>query len=118
MHWIHVACTDTWTLFHLDTKRGRVAMDAAGVLPGFRGVAVHDGLVVYRQYDQAGHGLCNAHHLRELAGIGDLTGQAWPVALAELLVELHVAVEANEGHRSHPVPGPTTRRPSPSATTP
>lgn len=94
LHWIHVACTDTWTLLHLDAKRGRVAMDAAGVLPGFRGVAVHDGLVVYRQYDQATHGLCNAHHLRELAGIADLTGQEWPTALAELLVEMHVAVQA------------------------
>ena len=68
-------------------------MDAAGILPRFTGVAVHDGLVVYRQYDQATHGLCNAHHLRELAGIGELTGQAWPTQLAELLVELHVAVQ-------------------------
>ena len=93
LHWIHVACTDTWTLFHLDTKRGRIAMDAAGVLPTFTGVAIHDGLVVYRQYDQATHGLCNAHHLRELAGIAELTGQAWPTALAELLTELHVAVQ-------------------------
>lgn len=93
LHWIHVACNDTWTLFHLDRKRGRVAMDAAGVLPDFRGVAVHDGLVVYRQYDQALHGLCNAHHLRELAGIAELTSQAWPTMLAELLVEVHVAVE-------------------------
>lgn len=93
LHWIHVACTDTWTLFHLNTKRGRIAMDAAGVLPAFKGVAVHDGLVVYRQYDQATHGLCNAHHLRELAGIAELTGQAWPTQLAELLVELHVGVE-------------------------
>ena len=64
LHWIHVACTETWTLFHLNTNRGRVAMDAAGVLPTFTGVAVHDGLAVYRQYDQAQHGLCNAHHLR------------------------------------------------------
>jgi len=93
LHWIHVACNDTWTLFHLDRKRGRVAMDAAGVLPDFGGIAIHDGLVVYRQYDQALHGLCNAHHLRELAGIAELTGQAWPTQLAELLVELHVAVE-------------------------
>ena len=93
LHWIHVACTDTWTLFHLDAKRGRTAMDTAGVLPTFTGVAVHDGLVVYRQYDQALHGLCNAHHLRELAGIGELTGQHWPAQLAELLVELHVAVQ-------------------------
>jgi transposase len=93
LHWIHVACNDTWTLFHLDRKRGRVAMDAAGVLPDFRGIAIHDGLVVYRQYEKALHGLCNAHHLRELAGIAELTGQAWPTQLAELLVELHVAVE-------------------------
>jgi hypothetical protein len=35
-------------------------MDAAGVLPGFRGIAIHDGLVVYRQYEKALHGLCNA----------------------------------------------------------
>lgn len=93
LHWIHVACNDTWTLLHLDKRRGRVAMDAAGVLPDFRGIAIHDGLVVYRQYDQAQHGLCNAHHLRELAGIAELTGQAWPTSLAGLLVELHVAVE-------------------------
>jgi transposase len=62
LHWIHVACNDTWTQFHLDRKRGRVAMDAAGILPAFRGVAIHDGLVVYRQYDQAVHGLCNAQY--------------------------------------------------------
>jgi transposase len=96
LHWIHVACNDTWTLLHLDRKRGRVAMDAAGVLPDFGGIAIHDGLVVYRQYDQATHGLCNAHHLRELAGIAELTGQVWPTQLAQLLVELHVAVEVTK----------------------
>ncbi len=93
LHWIHVACTDTWTLFHLDAKRGKTAMDAAGILPSFAGVAVHDGLAAYRRYEQASHGLCNAHHLRELAGMAELTGQAWTTELAELLVELHVAVE-------------------------
>ena len=89
-----MACNDTWTLLHVGRKRGRVAMDAAGVLPGFRGIAIHDGLVVYRQYDKAQHGLCNAHHLRELAGMAELTGQAWPTQLAELLVELHVTVQS------------------------
>jgi len=93
LHWIHVACTDTWTLFHLDAKRGKTAMDAAEILPSFTGVAVHDGLAAYRRYEQASHGLCNAHHLRELAGMAELTGQAWTTELAELLVELHVAVE-------------------------
>ena len=62
---------------------------------------IHDGLVVYRQYEKALYGLCNAHDLRELAGIAELTGKAWPTALAELLVELHVAVEiAKAGGRT------------------
>ena len=96
LHWIHVACNDTWTLLHPGRRRGRVAMDAAGVLPEFWGVAVHDGLVVYRQYDKAQHGLCNAHHLRELAGMAELTGQACPTQLAELLVVLHVTVQTTK----------------------
>lgn len=93
LRWVHVACTDRWTLYHLDDRRGKTAMDAAGVLPGFSGIAVHDGLAAYRQYDTAEHALCNAHHLRELAGIAQLTGQDWPTELADLLVEIHIAVE-------------------------
>ncbi|MGH8827404.1 MAG: IS66 family transposase [Jiangellaceae bacterium] len=93
LRWIHVAATDTFTLYHLANSRGRSAMDQAGVLPGFTGVAVHDGLVTYRQYTNATHALCNAHHLRELAGIGEMTGQGWPTALADLLVEIHVWVQ-------------------------
>jgi transposase len=90
--WIHVACTDTFTLYHLDRRRGKTAMDAAGILPSFTGVAVHDGLAAYRKYTAAEHALCNVHHLRELAGIGELTGQLWPAELAELLVEMNLAV--------------------------
>ncbi len=90
--WIHVACTDTFTLYHLDRRRGKTAMDAAGILPSFTGVAVHDGLAAYRKYTAAEHALCGAHHLRELAGIGELTGQAWPAQLAELLVEMNLTV--------------------------
>ena len=93
LRWIHVAATKDFTLYHLDDKRGRSAMDAAGVLPNFTGVAVHDGLVTYRRYTDATHGLCNAHHLREMAGIAEATGQDWPRHLADLLVQIHVAVQ-------------------------
>ena len=104
LHWIHVACTDTWTLFHLDATRGKTAMDAAGVLPTFTGVAVHDGWRAYKRYEQASHSLCNAHHLRELAGMAELTGQGWTTELAELLVKLHLAVELAKaaGHTKMP----------------
>lgn len=41
--WIHSASTDMLTLLSVHRKRGVEAMDAGGVLPGFTGVAVHDG---------------------------------------------------------------------------
>ena len=104
LHWIHVACNDIWTLLHLDRKHGRVAMDAAGVLPGFRGTAIHDGLAPYHQYNQALHGLCNAHHLRELAGITEQTSQAWPTRPAELLIELHVTVQITKANGKNKLP--------------
>jgi transposase len=91
--WVHVACTDRRTLYHLDAHRGQTALDAAGVLPHFTGIAVHDGWAAYRRYPQVTHALCNAHHLRELAGMAEVTGQSWPTALADLLVEAHVAVQ-------------------------
>jgi transposase len=54
---LEVACTDRYTLYHLDQRRGRTAMDAAGILPSFTGVAVHEGLAAYRQYTAAEHAL-------------------------------------------------------------
>jgi transposase len=103
LRWIHVACTGLFTFYHLDDKRGMSAIDAAGVLPGLCGVAVHDGHTPYRKYDVT-HGLCNAHHLRELAGIAEATGQAWPTKLADLLVEIYTSVETAKagGHTELP----------------
>jgi transposase len=102
--WIHGACTDRWTLYHLDPRRGKTAMDAAGILPSFTGVAVHDGLAAYRQYSAADHALCGVHHLRELTGIGELTGQSWATELAELLVEINLAVEVVRGNGGTALP--------------
>ena len=48
-------------------RRGTVAMDDMGVIAKMSGVAVHDGWKPYRAYEVV-HALCNAHHLRELAG--------------------------------------------------
>ena len=97
--WVHVAANSRYTLYHLADGRGKDSIDAGGVLPDFTGVAVHDGLAAYRKYDVA-HGLCGAHHLRELAGMGEATGQDWPAKLADLLVEIYKAVETakTDGH--------------------
>jgi transposase len=83
LHWVHSASTPLLSLFTVHAKRGKVAMDAAGVLPGFHGVAVHDGWSPYWRYDQASHALCAAHLLRELEAITDEPGQGWAAELAE-----------------------------------
>jgi transposase len=78
--WIHVACTDTLTLYHRAKGRGKDSINVGGVLPEFAtsgGVGVHDGLNSYQGYEMV-HGLCNAHHLRDLAGIAETTGAHWP----------------------------------------
>ncbi len=76
----------------MHASRGHDAIAAAGVLPVFTGVAVHDGYTPYRRYGSA-HGLCNAHHLRELAAIIDSdTTQTWAADLARLLCEINDTV--------------------------
>jgi transposase len=90
--WVHSASTETLSLFTVHASRGHDAIAAAGVLPVFTGVAVHDGYTPYRRYGSA-HGLCNAHHLRELAAIVDSdTTQTWAADLARLLCEINDTV--------------------------
>jgi transposase len=87
--WVHSASTETLSLFQVHASRGHDAIAAAGVLPVFAGVAVHDGYTPYRRYGLA-HALCNAHHLRELAGILDVDpGQGWAEAMIRLLCEIN-----------------------------
>src|SRR3954467_4578116 len=42
LHWLHVASNALFTALFCHRKRGKQATDAAGVLPGFTGIAVHD----------------------------------------------------------------------------
>jgi len=83
LHWVHSASTPLLSWFTVHPKRGVVAMDAAGVLPGFHGVAVHDGWSPYWRSPKAAHALCAAHLLRELEGVAELEGQGWAAELAE-----------------------------------
>jgi transposase len=69
--WVHSASSGKFTLITVHGKRGREAMDAAGVLPEFRGVLVHDCWAPYDTYAQLTHALCNAHVLRELQAVTD-----------------------------------------------
>ena len=85
--WLHVATTQTHVHYSVHEKRGYLAMDAAGILPNFKGIAIHDHWKSYWQYNDCEHALCNAHHLRELRYCEQLTGESWAIDLRKLLVE-------------------------------
>ena len=91
--WVHGASNDWLTLLDCHLRRGRVAMEDMGVLASMTGIAVHDGWRPYRKFSVT-HALCNAHHLRELAGVGVVWDQGWASDLADLLIEAKGAVEA------------------------
>ncbi|MCA1680956.1 MAG: IS66 family transposase, partial [Actinobacteria bacterium] len=90
--WVHSASTDKLTRYTAHPKRGCEAIDHAAVLPGFEGVAVHDGWQPYRSYTGCEHALCNGHHLRELVAAEE-AGHSWPLAMSCLLLEAKDAVE-------------------------
>jgi transposase len=92
LHWVHSASTAGLSLFTVHAKRGKLAMDAAGVLPAFGGVAVHDGWSPYWRYEVA-HALCGAHLLRELEAISNEPGQGWAAGMAELLVDAKLVAD-------------------------
>lgn len=92
--WLHVASTPRLTFYAAHQQRGRAALDAIGVVPHFRGRAVHDGLASYWQYAQCAHALCNAHHLRELTFVEEQLGQPWAKDLKAVLLDGKQAVDA------------------------
>lgn len=53
--WVHAASTPAATLYTCHARRGKEAMDAAGVLPAFTGIAVHDCWKPYWCYDTNTH---------------------------------------------------------------
>ena len=91
--WTHVASTEAVTYLEVHAKRGAKALDEIGILPEREGKAIHDGYRSYFQFPGVEHGLCNAHHLRELWFVHEQYGQDWAESLIHLLVEIKDAVE-------------------------
>lgn len=93
LHWVHVASSQLATLYTMDAKRGQEAMDEAGILPAFQGIAIHDHWFPYFAYSQMKHGLCNAHHLRELIFVHEQEKEDWARQMHDLLISANKEVE-------------------------
>jgi transposase len=92
LHWLHTVSTRFLTWYFAHKRRGREAMDAAGVLPNFQGRAVHDFWDSYLKYG-CDHGFCNAHLLRELTFLWEEQDQKWAKTMIDHLLAIKAAVD-------------------------
>lgn len=107
--WLHVTSTPLLTHYGSHAKRGAAAIKEIGILPDFSGRAIHDAWSPYFNYD-CNHGLCNAHHLRELTFVEEQMGQAWAKEMKNLLVEIKQAVEQAREHGESALPQVSQRQ--------
>jgi transposase len=96
--WVHSASWGKFVLVTVHAKRGKDGMKAAGILPFFTGIAVHDAWKPYDTFENvAGHALCGAHVLRELVAVtqtGTDLDRAWAQQAIDALLALDEAAEA------------------------
>jgi len=90
--WMHVASTARLTHYQIHPKRGSEAMNENGILNGYKGRSIHDFWKPYFKFSCT-HGLCNAHHLRELTFLYEEQGQQWAKDMIECLVGIKKAVD-------------------------
>ena len=62
--WVHNASNADYTFLSIHEKRGWAGMNAAGVLPFYHGIIVHDCWGSYWKYENVIHSICCAHLLR------------------------------------------------------
>ena len=85
LHWLHCACCGPWRYYSIQERRGEEGMDLMGVLPNFRGIAVHDFWSSYKKFKDVIHAMCCQHLERELVYAEETGNQAWAAKLRKLL---------------------------------
>jgi transposase len=93
LNWLHVTSIGSHTHYAVHPKRGQEAMKEIGILPMFKGRAVHDHWSSYFTFENCQHALCNAHHLRELQFVVDQYKQDWAQKMSQLLLDIKAEVE-------------------------
>jgi len=85
LKWGHVSSNKDFTHYAFHDKRGVEAINDIDILPGYRGVSVHDRYSSYDSY-LCDHALCNAHLLRDLKGLVE-DDKTWASQMIELLLK-------------------------------
>lgn len=88
-HWLHTFGNASYTHQFVHKKRGGNAHEPhLSILPEYRGWLIHDCYAFYFLFEEAKHGVCGAHLLRELKGLME-TGSAWAEKFHCFLLELY-----------------------------
>jgi transposase len=88
LHWLHNVSTCFLTYLAWHPKRGRLAMDAIGILPQYQGRIMRDRLSSYDHYN-CDQSICGAHLLRDLMAVWEQFKQKWARAMHRLLVAIN-----------------------------
>lgn len=101
LHWWHVASTPRLTQYFIHKKRGPEALNEWDIWRDFHGRLIHDAFPMYFSLN-CSHGLCNAHHLRELTFQYEECGQKWAKSMLDLLVEMNEFMQPYQEKGSRP----------------
>lgn len=91
--WLHVASNESLTYYHHSDKR-------KSLLDGLLGTVIHDHWKPYYQLENVSHGLCNAHHLRELNALIEAK-EHWAKKMKRFLL---LALRYRHGYKQEPIP--------------
>ena len=91
--WMHVICNFRATYAFISESRGFKAMLEGGTAFLKGSTLVHDFWRSYFLIDGVDHAMCNAHIIRELAGIFIFYKQEWALNALLLLLKIHDAKE-------------------------
>jgi transposase len=92
--WLHTASTDALTHYRVTATRGDIPFFTGGII-------VHDHFKPYYGLpDIIEHGLCNAHHLRELKALIEIEKEPWAKRMFRLLLKALAAVQAAKKNKA------------------
>jgi transposase len=90
--WCHVVSAKNLTYYAANSRRGSKANEDMGILPVYKGTAMHDAWSAYFKFN-CKHALCNAHHIRDLLFIHEVDKQNWARDMIDLLIDIKTTVD-------------------------
>jgi transposase len=90
--WLHSASNPELTHYQVHAERGGEAIDRIGILPRFKGTAIHDRFSPYFKFEDCRHGLCGSHLMRDLRFVREQEGERWAGSMRRLLSQMNEAL--------------------------